>query len=142
MDSRSKIPMTTKIRLYDVTCVSQMLYKCNSWAAPKKFLDRLDACHCRRLCTITGHRWPDSVISNDALYKMCNEVLLSVRVNQQRWSMFGHVLRMPENTPAQQALEFAVLGSSKYRSHTGRYCSNLLSLLRADLREAGFGHSN
>ena len=88
----SKIPLTTKIRLYDATCVSQILYNHNSWAAPKKFLDKLDACHLRHLRTITGHRWPDSVISNDALYKMCNVVPLSVRVNQKRWSMFGHVL--------------------------------------------------
>ena len=117
----------------------KILYNCNNWAAPKKFLDKLDACHRRHLRTITSHHWPDSVISNNALYKMCNVVPLSVRVNQQRWSMFGHVLRMPENTPAQQALEFAVLGSSKYRSCRGRHCSNLLSLLQADLREAGFG---
>ena len=80
----SKIPLTTKIRLYDATCVSQMLYNCNSWVDPKKFLDKLDACHCRHLHTITGHRWPDNVISNNALYKMCNVVPLSVRVNQQR----------------------------------------------------------
>ena len=75
--------------------LSQMLYNCNSWAAPKKFLDKLDACHRRHLCTITGHHWPDSVISNNALYKMWYVVPLSVRVNQQRWSMFSHVLQMP-----------------------------------------------
>ena len=135
----SKIPLTTKIRLYDATCVSLMLYNCNSWATPKTFLDKLDACHRKHLRTITNHRWPHSVISNDALYKMCNVVPLSVRVKQQRWSMFGHVLQMPETTPAQQAMEFALFGSKKYRSRTGRHCSNLLSLLRADLKEAGLG---
>ena len=31
----SKIPLTAKIRLYDATCVSLMLYNCNSWATPK-----------------------------------------------------------------------------------------------------------
>ena len=75
----SKIPLTIKIHLYDATCVSQM-YDCNSWAAPKKFLDKLDACHHRHLHTITGHRRPDSVISSDALYKMCNVVPLSVKI--------------------------------------------------------------
>ena len=138
----SRIPLTTKIHLYNATCVSQMSYSCNSWAAPKNFLDKLDACYCRHLRTITSHQWPDSVISNDALYKMCNVVPLSVRVNQQRWSMFGHVLRMPENTPAQQALEFAVLGSSKYRSRTGRHCSNLLSLLRMTSEKQALVHSD
>ena len=122
----SKISLTTKIRLYDATFMSQMLYNCNSWAVPEKFLDKLDACHLRLLSTITGHRWPDSVISNDALYKICNVVPLSVRVNQQRWSMFGHVLWMPENIPAQQALEFAVLGSRNtdpVQAATAQTCS-------------------
>ena len=122
----------SSICLYDATCVSKMLYNCNSWASPKKFLDKLDACHCRHLYTITGHRWPDSVISN----KMCNVVPLSVIVNQQRWSIFSHVLRMPENKPAQQALEFALLGSSKYISSTACHYSNLLNLLRADLKRS------
>ena len=111
-----------------------MLYNCNSWATPKTFLDKLDGCRRKHLRTITNHRWPHSVISNDALYKMCN-----VRVEQQRWSMFGHVLRMPETTQAQQAIAFALFGSNKYRSRTGRHCSNLLSLLRADLKEADIG---
>ena len=101
----SKISLTTKIRLYDATCVSLMLYNCNSWATLKTFLDKLDAYHRKHLRTITNHRWPHSVISNDALCKMCSVVPLSVRVKQQRWSMSGHVLRMPETTPAQQALE-------------------------------------
>ena len=54
--------------------------------------------------------------------------------------MFGHVLRMPVDTPAQKALEFAALvGATKYQARKGRYCSNLLSLLRSDLKDAGLG---
>ena len=53
--------------------------------------------------------------------------------------MFGHVLRMPENTPAQMALEFAVIGAKKYKGRRGRHCTNLLSKLRSDLKESGLG---
>ena len=41
----------------------------------------------------------DRMISNDALYKLCNTVPLSTKVaQQQRWFMFAHVLRMPDVT--------------------------------------------
>jgi hypothetical protein len=135
----SRIPLTKKLRLYNATCVSLMLYNCNSWAAPKAVLDKLDVCHRKHLRTITRHQWPHSLISNRALYKMCNTEPLSVRVAQQRWSMFYHVLRMPEDTPAQRALDFAVIGASKYKARRGRHTTNLLSLLRSDLKEFGLG---
>ena len=135
----SKIPLAKKLRLYNATCVPLMLYNCNSWAAPKAALDKLDVSHRKHLRTITGHHWPDSIISNEALYKMCDTVPLSTRVAQQRWSMFSHVLRMPQETPAQKALEFAISGANKYRARTGRHCTNLLGVLRADLKRAGLG---
>ena len=53
--------------------------------------------------------------------------------------MFGHILRMPEDTPAQKALEFAAVGCNKYKARKGRHCTNLLSILRADLKDAGLG---
>ncbi|KAI8479584.1 hypothetical protein Bbelb_426750 [Branchiostoma belcheri] len=136
---RSKIPLKKKLQLYNATCVSIMLYNCNSWAAPQTAIDKLDACHRKHLRTITGHRWPNSLISNKALYKLCNTGPLSTKVKCARWTMFGHILRMPTDTPAQQALTFALVGSNTYRPRKGRHCSNLLSLLRADLKERGLG---
>ncbi|CAH1241125.1 Hypp6311 [Branchiostoma lanceolatum] len=49
--------------------------------------------------------------------------------------MFGHILRMPTDTPAHQALDFALIGCNRYSSRKGRHCKNLLSLLRTDLKE-------
>jgi len=135
----SRLPLAKKLRLYNATCVPLMTYNCNSWAAPKAVLDKLDACHRKHLRRITGHQWPDSLISNSALYELCDTIPLSRKVAQQRWSMFGHVLRMPEDTPAQQSLEFAVDGSNKYRGRRGRHCKNLFSTLQADLKEAKLG---
>ena len=79
----TKILLMKKLRVYNATCVSIMLYNCNSWAAPKAALEKLDACHRRHLRTITGHHWPDSLISNKALYKMCNTTPLSEKVARQ-----------------------------------------------------------
>ena len=44
---------------------------------------------------------------------------------------------MPQDTPAQKALEFAVTGSKKYKGRKGRHCANLLSKLSADLKHRG-----
>ena len=70
---------------------------------------------------------------------MCNTTPLSMKVTKQRWAMFGHVLRMPTDTPAQKALEFAVVGANKYKARKGRHCTNLLSLLRSDLKDTRLG---
>ena len=40
----SKIPLTKKLQLYNATCVSIMLYNCNSWAAPKAAMDTYFTC--------------------------------------------------------------------------------------------------
>ena len=136
----SKIPLAKKLQLYNATCVSLMVYNCNSWAAPKAAMEKLDVCHRKHLRKITGHQWPNSLISNKALYKKCNTIPLSTKVVQLRWSMFGHVLRMAEDTPAQKALEFAVTGSQKYKARRGRHCTNLLSMLRSDLKDNGLGN--
>ncbi|XP_033111648.1 uncharacterized protein LOC117112649 [Anneissia japonica] len=135
---RSRIPLKKKLRLY-AACVLIMMYNSNSWAAPKVAMDKLDAYHRKHIRAVTCHRWPHSFISNDTLYSMCNATPLSTKVAQLRWSMFGHVLRMPENTPAQRALEFAVVASNKYQARKGRHYTNLLSTLRADLKEAKMG---
>ena len=79
------------------------------------------------------------MISNEALYNICDAAPLSTKVAQQRWSMFSHILRMPEDTPAQKALEFAILGANKYKARMGRHCTNLLNVLQTDLKNAGLG---
>ena len=53
--------------------------------------------------------------------------------------MFGHVLRMQEETPAQKALEYAVVGANRYKARQGRHCINLFGILRADLKKANLG---
>lgn len=116
---RTKITLRKKLQLYNATSVPIMLYSCSSWAATKLTMDKLDACHRKHQRTVTGHQRAKSVISNHSLNKMCNTILLSVKVAESRWSMFGHALRMPTDTPAQKALEFAIIVSSKYKACKG-----------------------
>ncbi|XP_078682194.1 uncharacterized protein LOC144916745 [Branchiostoma floridae x Branchiostoma belcheri] len=131
---RSRIPLTRKLQLYNACCVSIMLYNCNRWAAPRTVIEKLDTCHRKHLRAITGLQWPGSRVTNDTLYKVCNTEPLSVKVEKLRWSLFGHILRMPQDTPAQKALEFSFLSSKRYKARRGRHCINLLNLLKGDLK--------
>ena len=88
---RTKNLLKTRLRFYNAYCVSIMLYNCNSWAVPQTMLNKLDACHRRHLRTIAGHCWLKSLISNQALYELCNEEPLSSKVAKQRWSMLAYV---------------------------------------------------
>ena len=52
-------------------------------------------------------------------------------------SMFGHVLCMPEDNPAQLSLQFVVAGSNQYWGRVGRHTTNLFDVLPSDRKEKG-----
>ena len=49
-------------------------------------------------------------ISNEALYEQCSSTRISLLVDRARWSLFGHVLRLHAETPAQLAMDFYCQG--------------------------------
>ena len=127
------IPLQKRLQIYHAVVVSVMLYNCGSWAAPQSILSTLDKCHRRHLRSILRIHWPNT-ISNELLYSRCNTRPLSEMVRESRWRMLGHVLRMPPDTPAQQALQFAVVGAQQFKGRRGRHQTNLLETIRTDLR--------
>ena len=60
------------------------------------------------------------------------KILLS-SVNLSRWTMLGHVLRFPENSPAAASLTFAVEGSEMFKYRCRRHQTNLLNMIKCDL---------
>jgi hypothetical protein len=73
------------------------------------------------------------------LYTRCATPPDSLQMWLKCESMFGLILWLPEDTPAQKALKFAAVASYKYKARKGRHCTNLLSILSADLRDVGLG---
>ena len=74
-----------------------------------------------------------ATISNEKLYEICSVTPLSLRVTISRWKMFGHVLRLPDNSPASLALKFALDDMSPLKTRKGRPRFNLLSTLQNDI---------
>ena len=130
----SRITLEKKIKVYEAQVVSIIMYNSSCWAAPAAVLEKLDICHRKHLRTIMNIRWPRSMITNDTLYKRCNTTPLSQRAALSRWKMLGHVLRSPENSPAQSALCFAVDAMNSLPGRVGRHRVNLLQVLKKDLK--------
>ena len=109
------------------------MYNACSWAAPKHILEKLNTCHRKHLRHILNYKWPN-VISNKNLYSRCNNCKpLTERVQEARWRMLGHILRSPENTPAQLALSYAVEGATLHKSRRGRHQTNLFNIIKSDI---------
>ncbi|KAI8496769.1 hypothetical protein Bbelb_254240 [Branchiostoma belcheri] len=64
---------------------------------------------------------------NTKLYKICNSSPLQNEVHRRRWTLSGHILRMPHDSPAQKALNIAF--SKKLSSRKGRPRGGLLDCL-------------
>ena len=120
--------------IYEAQVVSVILYNSNSWAAPKKVLEKLDISHRKHLRSILNIHWPTGVISNNNLYKRCKTTPLSQRIEKSRWTMLGHILRGSETSPAYLALNFTLDGSAKYKSRAGRHRINLFNTIKNDLK--------
>ena len=138
---QKNIWLNRKIQIYEALVVSVMMYGSQSWAAPRHIIEKLDASHRRHLRQILNYKYPH-IISNKSLYKRCKTVPLSKRVELYRWRMFGHILRSPENSPAQTALSYALESVNIFKSRIGRHQTNLLDILKTDLIKRGYNLNN
>lgn len=129
-----RIPLKTRLKIYEAQVVSILMYNCNSWAASKQLLHNLDVCHRNHLRRIINMTYPN-IIRNKTLYKRCDTVPLSERVGCARWRMLGHILRSDNNSPAQLALHFAVESQSVMKGRVGRHQSNLFKTILTDLSD-------
>ena len=75
-----------------------------TWALTQAEEKKLDAFHRKQLKRVVGIRYPVK-ITNKALYKQCNERPLSLYVLENRWRLFGHILRRDREIPANKAME-------------------------------------
>ena len=130
----SKIPLHKKLKVYEAQVVSVIMYNASCWAAPAAVMEKLDICHRKHLRAIMNIRYP-SIISNKTLYLRCNTRPLSERVQLARWKLLGHILRSPENSPAQSALCFVVEHVRTLPGRRGRHRINLFDVLKSDLKK-------
>ena len=73
-----------------------------------------------------------TIISNKQLYKQKCEEVLSLEILQSRWRLFGHVLSLSPETPAQKAMNY-YFGNSNSKKFRGRPTTTLPNSLHNDI---------
>ena len=100
----AQISLHLRLRLYSAFVLPVLTYNMGTWGLTKTELSRLDAHHRRHLRQIIGIRWPHR-ISNDALYRRTQSSPISASIRAARWSLFGHVLRLPLDAPVHRTID-------------------------------------
>ena len=103
MFKKSKASLEEKAKVYKSVVKHVLTYNYSTWGLSKNEQDHLDRFHrkqLRRLCPSLKEK------SNNEVYEICKDREISKDMKIARWNMFGHVLRLPRDTPAQLAMDF------------------------------------
>ena len=110
---------------------SIFLYNSELWTTTTALEHKLNTFQRSLLRKLLNIRWPQT-ISNRNLYEQTNEILWSKKIKSRRLSWLGHLLRLPEDTPARQALAEA---QWQVRRPRGRPKTTWISAIQKELKE-------
>ena len=92
-----------KMRAFNAYTSSVFLYNSETWTVTKTTEEALDSYHRRQMRNALNIRWP-AKISNTELYKKTQATPWSKNIKQRRLRLYGHIMRLPEQTPVRTAL--------------------------------------
>jgi len=96
---RSRISLSTKLRLYNTCILLIFLYGSECWAITKEDARRINALHqwCPRM--LLGIKWYH-FISNDEVRRQTKQPLLTEIIQAWHLTLFGHIAQMDDNVDA------------------------------------------
>ena len=120
------IPVDMKVRLFNTTCVTVLLYGCESWVLTSDMENKINsfATSCYRV--MLNIKRIDHV-PNSRIYDDTNTEPLVNRVRLRQLKFLGHILRMPEEEPCRL---FALYTPSHGRRKPGRQRTSFLSYIQ------------
>ena len=95
----------TKLRVYNSTILSILLYGAETWPLTKTLSARIDGFDGRALRRIEGIFWP-RIISNEDLRAITHQPPASRLAAMRRVRWYGHLLRLPDDHPTKALLDF------------------------------------
>ena len=101
-----KTSKQTKLRIFKSHIESIFTYNCELWTLTKKQEEIIDTFQRKMMRKILNLNWQDKV-SNDKIYKETNSTPWSQTVKRRGLTGYGHLLRLPEDTPARKSLKEA-----------------------------------
>ncbi|XP_057310663.1 uncharacterized protein LOC130648624 [Hydractinia symbiolongicarpus] len=131
---KDKISTQLKIRIYQTVVKSILLYNCGTWGLNKNEEKNMNSFHRRQLRQVLNIKYPVT-IRNKKLYEISKTRPITLDIIQARWRLFGHVLRLQKDTPAQLAMNH-YFEQSQVSKFKGRQRITLPISLNNDMRRA------
>ena len=125
--------VSTRMRAYDALVLPVLLYNCGTWGVSDATIEKVEVFHRRQLREVLGVRTRD--IRSVELYKRCNTTPLRSRILVARWSLFGHILRLDRDTPAQLAMDYYSQPKKEQTGKDGRPVTTLPVVLFNEYRK-------
>ena len=97
----SELPISTKIKLFHTTCVTILLYGCESWVLSQLMECKINAFATSSYRVMLNIKRRDHV-SNTIIYSMTDTQPLVHCVKKWQLSFLGHVLRLSEEEPVRR----------------------------------------
>ena len=85
-------PLKLKVRIFQASCVSILLYGSETWILSEKIRKSIDsfATNCYRI--MLGIKHTDKT-PNDEVYQLTQQIPLSVKIVKRKLTWIGHMLR-------------------------------------------------
>ena len=120
------ISISTKIKLFNTTCVTVLLCGCESWVISGDKENKINAFATSYYRIMLNIKRLDCV-SNERIYHLTNTQPLINTVRQRQLRFLGHILRMPEEEPCRR---YALYVPTHSRRRPGRQRTSYLSYLQ------------
>ena len=102
---KPQISRLTKARIYSASVASVMLYSAETWSLTQTQTLKVDAIQTKHLRKIERSRWPDRV-RNSEILRSFKLPPLSEQLESRSLRWYGHLLRLPAQTPARLIFDF------------------------------------
>jgi hypothetical protein len=97
------LSLQTKLHLYSSLVIPVLLYGSDTWTLTKSELSRLQAFHMRNQRLIMNIMWYDKV-RNVVIAALTGLPHIGTIIQRRRHALFGHVVRLASDAPANRAL--------------------------------------
>ena len=132
LKSRKISKVKKKMKLYNAMVKSVLTYNACTWGLTKSDEKNLNSFHRKQLRQVLGIYYPHK-ISNENLYKITNSRPITIDITKARWKMFGHALRLNEQTPARKAMKYYFQHPQNCERFRGRKRATIVTTLNRDI---------
>ena len=135
-----RIKQDLKLKLYQSIVKPVLTYNSGTWGLTKTEENNLDSFHRQQLRKVLNIKYP-ARISNQNLYKLSKQNILSLDILTARWKLFGHILRSNLDIPANKAMN-NYFDSTKLTKFKGRPRTTLPTTLNQDIKRTKLNQYN